>query len=242
MLEPLLGGDMFNLLTSSPRGVVSCEHAAFYGACVLAALGHVHANSVVYRDVKPENVMIAADGYLKLVDFGYAKRLAERTYSVVGRVEYLAPEVLLQRGHWFGADWWALGVLIYEMVCGCTPFTNMGHERDERVICANIASGKYEWPLPTHLGEALCGVVRGLLTRERATRLGCGGGGSRDVASHPFFAHVDMDALLTKSVPPPHVPTLSGPLDMSNFSCEETVSVAGEGPYPDDINAWDRSF
>ena len=116
IFEPLLGGDMFTHLTSQRTGMLPDADTAFYTACIAVALGHLHSHHVVYRDLKLENVMVCSDGYVKLIDFGYAKKLLHRTYSVVGTVEYLAPEVILQRGHMFGADWWSLGIMVYELL------------------------------------------------------------------------------------------------------------------------------
>ena len=82
----------------------------------------MHSRSIIYRDLKPENLLICDDGYLKLTDFGFAKYLNERTYTLCGTPEYLAPEILLSKGHGKAADWWAVGIFIYELLTGVVPF------------------------------------------------------------------------------------------------------------------------
>lgn len=155
LLEPLLGGDLFQHLSTRPAGTVSSDAARFYASCVVSALGHLHARRIVFRDLKPENVMLKPDGYIKLIDFGYAKRLVERTYSVVGTVEYLAPEVILQRGHRFGADWWcAAGKRDPRTPHLTQPLTRSHHMRR----CGSIPAPQppCSFPLPTHRALGVC--------------------------------------------------------------------------------------
>ena len=186
---------------------------------------------------------MCADGYVKLIDFGYAKKLRDRTYSVVGTVEYLAPEVISQRGHMFGADWWALGVFAYEarrpsrrpapcaapparspprllarassphtsarrllaprppshrglgwaarqMLCGFTPYTEHGNVVNEMEICRNITSPDFTFAFPSWLKEPIKEFVKHLLTRNPVERLGCGGGGVRDVLAAELLQEI----------------------------------------------------
>jgi len=244
-LEPLLGGDLFNHLTTRPSGVISCDDARFYSACILTALGELHSRHILYRDLKPENVMLTHDGYVKLVDFGYAKRLTERTFSVVGTVEYLAPEVIQQRGHSFGADWWALGVLIYEMVCGCTPFTDCGSEKNEMVVCKNITSDAFRFDYRPGITAECRAAIDQLLTRQPLDRLGCGGGSSRDVRAHSFFRGVDYDALVSQALAPPFIPALDSECDTSNFDdmgMDGAISTADDAEYEPSPSSWDFFF
>ena len=248
VFEPLLGGDMFTFLTSTPTGMLPERDVPFYAAIITLAFGHLHSHSVVYRDLKPENVMLCPDGYVKLIDFGYAKKLRDRTFSVVGTVEYLAPEVIAQRGHMFGADWWALGVMVYEMLCGFTPYTEHGNVVNEMQICRNITSPSYRFAFPSWLTPVAQDFILKLLTRDAVGRLGCGGGGVRDVMAHPLFCRdgggVDFDALLCKRVAPPHLPTIGSGEDTRNFDDEdsfsaEPIDIAADPPYEEDPMAWD---
>jgi protein kinase X len=121
LLEYVPGGDFFTLLKIKNR--FETKQAVFYTAEIVAALEFLHSKQIVYRDLKPENIMLDAEGHLKLTDFGFAKRLInDKTYTLCGTPEYLAPELLFYRGHNTTCDWWSLGVLIYEFLCGSPPF------------------------------------------------------------------------------------------------------------------------
>lgn len=119
VLEPCLGGELFSYMQR--LDILPEKDARFYGCCVASALEHLHRRNVIYRDLKPENVMIGNNGFVKVIDFGFAKRVHLRTYTLCGTPEYLAPEMVMVRGHGKGVDWWALGVLLYEMVMGGAP-------------------------------------------------------------------------------------------------------------------------
>ena len=140
LLELVQGGELFNLLHNM-GGYLSSSHAVFYAACVLDVLAFLHKNNILYRDLKPENLLIDKEGYIKVVDFGFAKVVKDRTFTLCGTPEYLAPELVLGKGHNKGVDYWALGVLIYEMLCGYSPFAD--HENgDQIIICKNIMRGE----------------------------------------------------------------------------------------------------
>jgi serine/threonine protein kinase len=98
--------------------------ARFYSAQVTTIFEYLHSKNIIYRDLKPENLLIAKDGYLKLTDFGFAKVVEGRTYTLCGTPEYLAPEILLNKGHGKPVDYWTLGILTYEMIAGIDPFTD----------------------------------------------------------------------------------------------------------------------
>lgn len=96
--------------------------ALFYITEIVLALEYLHKQKIAYRDLKPENLLVAADGHLKITDFGFAKRIDDRTFTLCGTPEYLAPEIIMSVGHNLGVDWWALGILIFEMLAGYPPF------------------------------------------------------------------------------------------------------------------------
>ena len=140
ILEYVPGGELFCLLRRKER--FGKLQASFYAAQIVLIFEHLHSFKIVYRDLKPENLLIAADGYLKLSDFGLSKVVENRTYTLCGTPEYMSPEVLKNTGHGKGTDWWTLGILIYEMLVGIDPF-NANHPMD---IYKNIIKCRLEFP------------------------------------------------------------------------------------------------
>jgi CRP-like cAMP-binding protein len=142
LLEFIQGGELFSVIHKPDRDGIPDYHAKFYALGVLLALSHLHNRDVAYRDMKPENCLIDKEGYPKLVDFGFAKIIPNKSYTLCGTPEYLSPELVLGRGHNKAVDYWAFGVLIYEMICGYSPFSDPSGNMDQVVICKNIVSGK----------------------------------------------------------------------------------------------------
>ena len=180
----------------------------FYSASVLDALDFLHSHNIIYRDLKPENIMIGSDGYIKMIDLGFAKVLkpGSRTYTFLGTPDYMSPEIVRRMGYGNSADYWALGVLIYEKLFGFSLFSNMGKERSHLQIFENIinytdakkkkltSKGVAEYP------DAVDIILQLTKVRE-AARLGAGRG-ARAVKEHPFFQSIDFMALRTKQHKP----------------------------------------
>ena len=229
--------------------ILSETDARFYASCITSAIDHLHTRKIVYRDLKPENVMIGADGYVKIIDFGFAKRLHQRTYTLCGTPEYLAPEMILVRGHGKGVDWWALGVLLYEMVMGGAPHIIDPQTKRPRynlppnLLYKAILDRHFALHLPSRLSPQLCDAVRGLLRFESLNRLGCLTDAAKDVMAHPFFAAEDWEGLLAQTRPPPFVPTLQTPTDTSHFDmADRDTSFVNEPAYDYAAHDWDRDF
>ncbi|KAL9125850.1 MAG: hypothetical protein Q9217_005005 [Psora testacea] len=216
------GGELFYHLQKEGR--FGELRAKFYIAELILALEHLHKFNIVYRDLKPENILLDATGHIALCDFGLSKaNLAknETTNTFCGTTEYLAPEVLLdEQGYTTMVDFWSLGVLVFEMCCGWSPF----YAEDTQQMYKNIAFGKVRFPKDTLSIEGR-NFVKGLLNRNPRHRLGA----QRDadeLKEHIFFADTDWDAVLKKTVVPPFKPKLKNILDVSNFDPEFTNALA----------------
>ncbi|KAK7202409.1 putative camp-dependent protein kinase-like protein [Myxozyma melibiosi] len=212
------GGELFWHLQKEGRFVE--DRAKFYIAELIVALEHLHNHDIVYRDLKPENILLDANGHIALCDFGLSKaNLAsnDTTNTFCGTTEYLAPEVLLDdQGYTKMVDFWSLGVLIFEMCCGWSPF----YAEDTQQMYKNIAFGKVRFPKDALSAEGKA-FVKGLLNRNPKHRLGALDD-ARELKRHPFFADVDWDLLVQKKLPPPFKPHLSSETDTSNFDPEFT--------------------
>jgi serine/threonine protein kinase len=162
--EYVQGGEIFRLLRKEryfPNDV-----ALFYTTEIILSLEYMHNKQIAYRDLKPENLLIAADGHLKITDFGFAKRIQDKTYTLCGTPEYLAPEIILSTGHNRGVDWWALGILLFEMLAGYPPF----YDENPIDIYRKITTGYYEFP--SNISTNARDIISKLLESDVSRRLG----------------------------------------------------------------------
>ncbi|RLN20850.1 hypothetical protein BBJ28_00001007 [Nothophytophthora sp. Chile5] len=241
LIEFVQGGELFTYLHCTPTspGRLPNDHARFYASHVLMALEYMHEQHIVYRDLKPENLLLDPQGYLKVVDFGFAKVVDDRTYTLCGTTEYLAPELVLGKGHNRGVDYWALGILIYEMVVGHSPFAGTT-QADQMQICRNIVKEKLEFP--AWVSVPCRDIISKLLERDLTRRLGLAHGGARAIRSHLWFATLDWDAMLKKKVQAPYRPKLTDPLDSSKFDDISDSDAGTASSYKDDGSQWDKEF
>ncbi|CAE8637940.1 unnamed protein product, partial [Polarella glacialis] len=140
LLEYVNGGELFSYLRK--QGRLTNEHARFYAAEIILAVGYLHTLHIVYRDLKPENLLIDCEGHMKITDFGFAKVVEDRTWTLCGTPEYLAPEIIQSKGHGKAVDWWALGILLFEMLAGYPPF----YDENPFGIYQKVLAGKIDFP------------------------------------------------------------------------------------------------
>jgi len=193
VLEYIQGGELFSRLRKVGR--FNTTTATFYSAQVLLAIEHLHSMNIIYRDLKPENILIDTEGYLKLVDLGFAKKIDDKAWTLCGTPDYLAPEIIYGKGYGKGVDWWALGVLIYEMIIGYPPF----YDDNPFSVYEKILQGKVSYPgLMDSYSKDL---VKKLLQADRTKRLGCMKGGIDEIKKHKFFKDIDFELLAKKELP-----------------------------------------
>ncbi|RAK74583.1 cAMP-dependent protein kinase catalytic subunit pkaC [Aspergillus fijiensis CBS 313.89] len=223
------GGELFSLLRKSQR--FPNPVAKFYAAEVTLALEYLHSQQIIYRDLKPENLLLDRHGHLKITDFGFAKEVPDITWTLCGTPDYLAPEVVSSKGYNKSVDWWSLGILIFEMLCGFTPFWDSGSPVK---IYENILRGRVKYP--PYLHPDAVDLLSQLITADLTKRLGNLHGGSEDVKNHPWFAEVTWDRLARKDIDAPYVPPIRGGQgDASQYDRypEETeqYGMGGEDPH-----------
>ncbi|KAI5715830.1 ribosomal protein S6 kinase alpha-2 isoform X2 [Diaphorina citri] len=226
ILDFLRGGDLFTRL--SKEVMFTEEDVKFYLAELALALDHIHSLGIIYRDLKPENVLLDADGHISLTDFGLSKLPLENqnqtAFSFCGTVEYMAPEVVNRMGHSFAADWWSFGVLMYEMLTGTLPF--QGSDRKEtmtQILKAKLA-------MPQFLSSEAQALLRVLFKRNPKNRYGAGPEGVGAIKTHPFFATIDWEKLYNKQIQPPFKPAVSRADDAFYFDSEFTSKTPTDSP------------
>eukprot|EP00968_Pinguiococcus_pyrenoidosus_P023831 scaffold4058_cov257-Pinguiococcus_pyrenoidosus.AAC.11 len=218
VLDYCAGGELFFHL--GKLGRFQEPRAKFYAAEIACALEHIHSLNIIYRDLKPENVLLNAMGHVQLTDFGLSKEGIDSNVrgatSFCGTPEYLAPEILNRQGHGRAVDWWSLGALLYEMLTGLPPF----YCRDREQLFEKIR--RAELKFPRYLSGRAKHLLEGLLTRNPHKRLGSGPSDANEIKEHPMFADLDFGALLQLKISPPWQPQVVGSLDTSLFDREFT--------------------
>ncbi|XP_023678854.2 serine/threonine-protein kinase N2 isoform X2 [Paramormyrops kingsleyae] len=210
------GGD---LMIHIHNNIFTEEQTRFFAACVLLGLQFLHLHGIVYRDLKLDNLLMDADGFLKIADFGLCKEgmgHGDRTSTFCGTPEFLAPEVLMENSYTRAVDWWGMGVLIFEMLVGESPFPGDNEEE----VFDSIVNDEVQYP--RFLSPESVSIIQKLLRKVPEKRLGAGERDAEEVKAHKLFQAVDWEALLAKRVNPPFLPSIGGPTDISNFDSEFT--------------------
>ncbi|XP_071560634.1 atypical protein kinase C isoform X1 [Temnothorax nylanderi] len=228
VIEFVRGGDLMFHMQRQRR--LPEDHARFYVAEISLALNFLHEKGIIYRDLKLDNVLLDHEGHVKLTDYGMCKegiREGDNTGTFCGTPNYIAPEILRGEEYSFSVDWWALGVLLYEMLAGRSPFDLTGAAEDpdkntEDFLFQVILEKTIR--IPRSLSVKAASVLKGFLCKDPAERLGCGKrpSGFLDIVAHPFFKAIDWEMLEQKQVTPPYKPRLDSDRDLANFPPEFT--------------------
>ncbi|KAI0356436.1 hypothetical protein OH77DRAFT_1423376 [Trametes cingulata] len=235
VMEYVSGGD---LMLHIQRKQFSLRQAKFYASEVLLALEYFHANGIIYRDLKLDNILLTLDGHVKVADYGLCKEdmwYGSTTSTFCGTPEFMAPEILLEQRYGRAVDWWAFGVLMYEMLLGQSPFR--GDDEDE--IFDAILEDEPLYPIT--MPRDAVSILQKLLTRDPTRRLGSGKSDAEEIKRHPFFKDVNFDDVLHKRIPPPYFPTINGSADTSNFDEEFTREQPTLTPVHTQLSARDQA-
>lgn len=225
ILEYLSGGELFMHLER--EGIFLEDTTCFYLCEIILALEHLHNLGIIYRDLKPENVLLDAQGHVKLTDFGLCKEHIQEgivTHTFCGTIEYMAPEILTRSGHGKAVDWWSLGALMFDMLTGMPPFTA---DNRKNTIDA-ILKGKLN--IPAYLATDSRDLIRRLMKRQVSQRLGSGPTDGQAVRSHSFFKNVNWDDVLARRLDPPIKPILRSEDDVSQFDTKFTKQIPVDSP------------
>jgi len=220
------GGELYKHFLHNKR--FPEEVVKFYAIQICLAIGHLHDRDIVHRDLKLENILIDKEGYLKIIDFGLAKILKgdEVAKSFLGTPEYLSPEMIAQKGHDKMVDWWAIGILIYEMLIGVTPFYN----RNRAVMMSKIQKSKIVFPhkkkYNIEYSDEVKDIICQFLAKDPSNRLGAKDG-IREILEHPWFSSVDIDHIMECNIIPPFKPDIEkGEEDKYFVDAKEKFDIA----------------
>jgi serine/threonine protein kinase len=233
VLDYLSGGDFFRLLEQIPDRRMSEEAAMFYAAEIMLALEYLHQNNICFRDLKPENILLSAEGHIRVTDFGLASWGSKRNLvlpplrggraaktditvdtthkTVCGTPEYMAPEVIREEGHGRPVDYWALGVIIYEMIVGKTPWAEMNATDSVRMLATRLFISVLSKPVPfpKFVSNSAKHLIEGLMSKDPNTRMGVNG--ADEVKNHPFFKTVNWRKIGAEQCKPPFIPEVKNP-------------------------------
>ena len=235
IMEFIQGGELFFHLHRETR--FDDEKTSFYIAELILALDFLHKNKVIYRDIKPENILLDVEGHIKLTDFGLSRMCCsknEKVFTICGTPFYIAPEILENKGYNNSVDWWSLGCLMYEMLVG-KPLFNFNN------INININEYKKPLQLSTGFSDEAKDLITKLLDLDPKKRIGAGPNGVEDLKKHPYFKKIDWKELENKNVKAPFVPDLNGETDLKYFDkmFTDEVNITRES---DELNETNKTI
>ncbi|CRK93045.1 CLUMA_CG006520, isoform A [Clunio marinus] len=234
LMEPCLGGDVWTVLQKYKY--FDERTSKFMAACVVLALEYLHGRRIIYRDLKPENLMLDSSGYIKLVDFGFAKFIkpGNKTWTFAGTPEYVAPEIILNKGHDQSVDYWSLGILIHELLIGKPPFRGKNQMQTYNQILRGIDCIQLSQRIPRKAQI----IIKRLCRQVGTERLGLQKNGIQDIKQHQWFIDFEWEDVEKRKTPAPLIQPVKSNSDLSNF--EEYPKDRDETP--DEISGWDKNF
>jgi len=235
LMEPVLGGELFTVLRWNKR--FSEKTARFYAACVVLAFESLHSKNIIYRDLKPENLLIHKNGYCKLVDFGFAKK-RNNSCTLCGTPEYLSPEVIQNQSQGFAVDWWALGIFVYEMVVGHAPFQDDPNVK----MYEKILTYELEFAAEPKLTPRVEHLCSGLLEKNSYQRLGAGTNGTTQILNHPWFHGLNWEEMRKQEIAPPYVPQIADQEDLSHYDVYPEENIVEKLDADPSVYEWCEDF
>jgi CRP-like cAMP-binding protein len=237
LLEPCFGGELFDVYSEREELFGDEAHAKFYTACVALGLDHMHSRKIIYRDLKLENCLLTLTGYLKLTDLGLGKVCIGKTYTVCGTTDYFAPETLRQTGHNRAVDWWALGVMVYIIMTGSSPFD----APDTMKIYRKITKGFAKVVFPSSVPERTQEFIKGLCQKVPEERITMGTMGIQNLKDHPWYRGFDWRHLEMLTLAAPSMPAITEDQIIAKAQTK-TLEALPQIPYEDDGTDWDACF
>mmetsp|Transcript_66615 Transcript_66615/g.159200 ORF Transcript_66615/g.159200 Transcript_66615/m.159200 type:complete len:778 (+) Transcript_66615:104-2437(+) len=236
LLELALGGELY--ATYNKKGLHgSAQLAQFYIAGTTFAFDHLHERKVLFRDLKPENLLLNDKGWVKLTDMGLAKVVVGKTFTTCGTPDYFAPELIASIGHNQAVDWWTLGILLFELMTGHPPFEAVTPMQ----TYSKVKRGIQKVVFPKALRGPCEELVKSLCDRDPAQRLPMKKGGSKNIKNHNWYKGFDWAAMEAQTLTPPYIPVVKSTTDSSNFNAKK-ADLPPQVPYKDDGSEWDKDF
>jgi len=237
LLEAALGGELY--ATYNRKGFHGSEkHAKFYIAGTVCALAHLHDRRIIYRDLKPENLLLNEAGQLKLTDMGLAKFVVGKTFTTCGTPDYFAPELIASSGHTVAVDWWTLGILLFEFMAGHPPFESPTPVETYSKVMKGIGKVK----TPPKCQGAIGDLIKGLLRKEPSERLPMRPGGIQNVKEHKWYAGFNWEGMESQKLDPPYKPVVKSKRDLANFVARKDDMPQQLEYDGDESSGWDKDF
>jgi len=236
LLELALGGELYATYNKKNMwGNDTC--AKYYVAGTTFAFEHLHSKKIVFRDLKPENLLLNDSGHVKLTDMGLAKVIVGKTFTTCGTPDYFAPELIASKGHTQAVDWWTLGVLTFELLSGHPPFESATPMQSYRKVTKGIQRVAFPKKCKGHAET----FIKALCNSDPNQRLAVKKGGIANIQTHPWYQGFEWDAMMSRTMKVPYKPSVKGKKDNSNFSARRE-DMPPQVHYKDDKSGWDKGF